>query len=375
MQDTDPHHKEARSAGERLIAEHVKEDPFAAAFKATRMPMIVTDPTQHDNPIIFCNAAFEKMTGYSNDELIGSNCRLLQGPETDRRTVGHIRDGIARGRDISVDILNYRKDGSSFWNALFISPVRDDRGRIIYFFASQLDFTTVKSREAELASARHEAEEAVAKNTAELKSALLAKTLLVHEVDHRVKNNLLTMASIVKLQARFTKDAVKKQTLMSVLNRVEALSTVQRKLFTLDDIAQFDVADFIRELVTDLVSGVGRNDIRLTLDLAPLLVPAVKATPLSLIVNELVGDAVNRGLSDGGGAIHVVVKRMHGHFVIRVEDTTTPVEPDAEAAEFGRLLLEASARQLAASVERKIEGDRTVVEVTLLVDEHQENEN
>ncbi|MGZ2383974.1 PAS domain-containing protein [Rhizobium brockwellii] len=375
MQDTDRYHKEARRAGDRLIARHVKEDPFAAAFKATRMPMIVTDPAQHDNPIIFCNAAFEKMTGYSNDELIGRNCRLLQGPETDRRSVGYIRDSVARGQDISVDILNYRKDGSTFWNALFISPVRDDEGRIIYFFASQLDFTTVKSREAELALARHQAEEAVARNMAELKSALLAKTLLIHEVDHRVKNNLLTMASIVKLQARFTQDTVKKQTLMSVLNRVEALSTVQRKLFTLDDIARFDVADFIRELVTDLVSGVGRNDIRLTLDLAPLLVPAVKATPLSLIVNELVVDAVNRGLSDGGGAIHVVVKRMHGHFVIRVEDTTTPVEPDAEAAEFGRLLLEASARQLAASVERKIEGDKTVVEVMLLIDEHQENEN
>nr|WP_246728598.1 sensor histidine kinase [Rhizobium laguerreae] len=129
------------------------------------------------------------------------------------------------------------------------------------------------------------------------------------------------MASIIKLQARFTKDEVKRQTLMSVLNRIEALSTVQRKLFTLDDIARFDVADFIRELVTDLVGGVGRNDIRLTLDLSPLLVPAVKATPLSLIVNELVGDAVNRGLSDGGGAIHVDVKRMQGHFVIRVEDT------------------------------------------------------
>lgn len=375
MQDTDRYQKEARRAGDRLIARHVKEDPFAAAFKATRMPMIVTDPAQHDNPIIFCNAAFEKMTGYSHDELIGRNCRLLQGPETDRRSVGYIRDSVARGQDISVDILNYRKDGSTFWNALFISPVRDDEGRIIYFFASQLDFTTVKSREAELALARHQAEEAVARNMAELKSALLAKTLLIHEVDHRVKNNLLTMASIVKLQARFTQDTVKKQTLMSVLNRVEALSTVQRKLFTLDDIARFDVADFIRELVTDLVSGVGRNDIRLTLDLAPLLVPAVKATPLSLIVNELVVDAVNRGLSDGGGAIHVVVKRMHGHFVIRVEDTTTPVEPDAEAAEFGRLLLEASARQLAASVERKIEGDKTVVEVMLLIDEHQENEN
>lgn len=373
MQEKDQNRRDARSAGDRLVAGHVSEDPFAAAFKATRMPMIVTDPSQADNPIIFCNEAFRKLTGYSDEEIIGRNCRFLQGPETDRETVAKIRDSIAAGRDVAVDILNYRKDGSKFWNAVFISPVRDEADKIIYFFASQLDFTTVKSREADLAAARHQAEAEVAKHTANLRAALDARTLLVHEVDHRVKNNLLTMASIVKMQARITKDDRQRNTLMSVLNRIEALSTVQRKLFTLDDVSKFDMSEFTRELVSDLVDATGRKDIRLSLDLSPLLVPAVKATPLSLIVNELVGDAVRRGLSDGGGDIHVVVRRLNGHFLIRVEDTSEPVEPDSESVQLGKMLLEASALQLGAEIERKQDGRKTVVDVVLLVGDHQEN--
>jgi PAS domain S-box-containing protein len=373
MTNRDQFQTDARDAGDRLVAGHVSEDPFAAAFKATRMPMIVTDPNQGDNPIIYCNAAFNRLTGYSNEEVIGRNCRLLQGPATSLDTVSRMREAIGAGQDIAVDILNYRKDGSTFWNAVFISPVRDEAGKIVYFFASQLDFTNVKSREADLAAARHRAEAEVAKHTANLRAALEARTLLVHEVDHRVKNNLLTMASIVKMQARVTRDEGRKQTLMSVLNRIEALSTVQRKLFTLDDVSKFDVSEFTHELVTDLVDATGRKDIRLTLDLSKLLVPAVKATPLSLIVNELVGDAVRRGLNDGGGDIHVVVRRLNGHFLIRVEDTSEAVEPDSESAELGQMLLEASAQQLGAKIERKVEGRKTIVDVVLLVGEPQEN--
>lgn len=367
MQDTEQRRLDARNAGDRLADAHVREDPFAAAFKATRMPMIVTDPNQDDNPIIFCNAAFEKLTGYSHAELIGRNCRLLQGADTNRETVGRIRDAISAGQDISVDILNYKKDGSTFWNALFVSPVRDDDGRIVYFFASQLDFTNIKSKEAELAAARHQAEAEVAERTGDLQESLAARTLLVHEVDHRVKNNLATMASIVKMQVRLTEDEGQRHALLSVLNRIEAISTVQRKLFTTDDVARFDIGDFARELATDLVESIKRDDIRLTLDISPVFVPAVKATPLSLIVNELVGDAVRRGLADGGGEIHIVVRRLNGHFLIRVEDTSEPVEPDRVSAELGRRMLEASASQLGAKIERRTEGRRTIVDVTLLV--------
>src|SRR5689334_20666744 len=99
MQENDQKRTEARDAGERLVARHVREDPFTAAFKATRMPMIVTDPNQADNPIIFCNAAFEKLTGYSSSEAVGRNCRFLQGPETNPASVARIRAAVSAGSD------------------------------------------------------------------------------------------------------------------------------------------------------------------------------------------------------------------------------------------------------------------------------------
>src|ERR1700761_4803019 len=132
-------------------------DPFAAAVRATRMPMVITDPNQPDNPIVFCNVAFQRLTGYDREEIIGRNCRFLQGPDTDRAEVARIRAAIEAGHDVSVDLLNYRKDGSTFWNALYLSPVRASDGTTSYFFASQLDVTerieaqrTVQEQKAEV---------------------------------------------------------------------------------------------------------------------------------------------------------------------------------------------------------------------------------
>ncbi len=138
-------------------------DIFFAAVKTTRMPMVVTDPHRPDNPIIFCNEAFSFLTGYSQDEILGYNCRFLQGPETDRTVVDEIRAAIAKREEIAVEVLNYRKNGSTFWNALFVSPVFGDDGELRYFFASQLDIS--RRREAE--EALHEAQrmEAVGKLT------------------------------------------------------------------------------------------------------------------------------------------------------------------------------------------------------------------
>ncbi|MBB4062882.1 histidine kinase dimerization/phosphoacceptor domain -containing protein [Gellertiella hungarica] len=363
----DSHRDGAERAGRALLDSHVSEDPFAAAFKATRMPMIITDPRQEDNPIIFSNRAFSELTGYSQDELIGRNCRLLQGPDTDPAAVERIREAIRQELPVSQDILNYRKDGSTFWNALFISPVRNDQGDVIYFFASQLDFSGIRHREAELASARQAAEETVLRQTTDLRAALEAKTMLVHEVDHRVKNNLLTIASLIRMQARISTNRTVKDTLKSVLDRVEAMGMVHRKLFTMDDVARFDVGEFARELVVDVVSALRRDDIRITMDISPVLVPANRASPLALIVNELVGDAVRRGLKDGGGLIHVQVRRLNGHFIISVSDTVEPVPVDPEEQQFGRLILETCAKQVGATIEREERGVETTVLVTLPV--------
>ncbi len=113
--------------------------PFAAAFTSTGMPMLMTDARRKDNPIAFANDAFSELTGYRREELLGRNCRLLQGPGTDPALTALMRRAVRDGQPIEVEILNYRKDGSPFWNALHISPVRDAAGGISHFFSSQQD--------------------------------------------------------------------------------------------------------------------------------------------------------------------------------------------------------------------------------------------
>ncbi len=122
-------------------------DIFFAAVETTRMPMTVTDPYLPDNPIIFANNAFIHMTGYAREEIVGRNCRFLQGPETDQAVLQEVREAIAGKREFAAEILNYRKNGSTFWNALFISPVFDRTGKLLYFFGSQLDVS--RRRDAE----------------------------------------------------------------------------------------------------------------------------------------------------------------------------------------------------------------------------------
>jgi PAS domain S-box-containing protein len=114
---------------------------FFAAVEMTRMPMVVTDPRQPDNPIVFANGAFLDLTGYQQEDVLGRNCRFLQGPQTDRPTVDEVRNAIAEERAVAVDILNYKKDGTPFWNALFLGPIFDQDGKLLYFFASQMDIT------------------------------------------------------------------------------------------------------------------------------------------------------------------------------------------------------------------------------------------
>ena len=141
-----PGEEEIRIRAELARLKGQSSDPFAAAVRATRMPIVVTDPRQADNPIVFANDAFCLMTGYARDEVVGRNCRFLQGPHTDPAVVQCIRDAIAGPRALEVDIRNHRKNGEPFWNRLMMAPVYDSGGELAYFFASQVDVTLERER-------------------------------------------------------------------------------------------------------------------------------------------------------------------------------------------------------------------------------------
>jgi PAS domain S-box-containing protein len=99
--------------------------------------VVISDPSRPDNPMIYVSEEFETQTGYLPDEVLGRNCRFLQGPETDPDAVQAIRDALAAQTEITIDILNYRKSGTKFWNRLRIRPLFDDKGKLLYFVGAQ----------------------------------------------------------------------------------------------------------------------------------------------------------------------------------------------------------------------------------------------
>ncbi len=327
--------KEAWKITGDLNVEHGKGDPFAAAIRATRMPMLITDPRRPDNPVIFANDAFLNLSGYSREEVTGRNCRFLQGPQTDANAIAAIRDATRAGRDINVDILNYRKDGSTFWNALYISPVYTERGELVYYFSSQLDITERVNAQQRVEQEKERFEREVQRRTqelevalaegrranVELQAALEAQRLLLNEVDHRVKNNLQMIASLIVMQSRNIADPSVRRSLMSTLERVEALSAVHRRLYRSSDISCFDLAEFSRDLARDLVSASSRPDVKLELDLEALEVPADRAAPIALMVNEIVTNSLKHAFTESQpGTIALSVKRIDGHATITIED-------------------------------------------------------
>ncbi|MCE4224854.1 PAS domain-containing protein [Methylobacterium sp. C25] len=354
---------------DRLQAETGKGDPFAAAVRGTRMPMIITDPRQADNPIVYVNDAFLSLTGYDRDEIMGQNCRFLQGPETDKGAVRQIREATEAKRDIAIDVLNYRKDGTPFWNALYISPVSNEAGEVLYYFASQVDVTDRIDAHLKTWSEKEHFEREVAKRTRELSEALAAKTMLLHEVDHRVKNNLQMVASLLALQTRTITDPTARATMEDMLKRVEALGTVHRRLYQSNDVERFDVTEFVRDLTSDLVRGLGRNDIRLHFDVEAVEVPVAKAPPIALVLNEIVTNVLRHAFPDGRpGRLSIAVIPGETSIVIEVKDDGVGM-PDLDQRSgqrsFGKRLIETLARQLNASITWRAADPGTAVHVRL----------
>jgi len=127
-------------ATNKNLANKVLDDPdfsFIKALQTAQQNFVVTDPSLPDNPIVYASQGFLNLTGYSLDQILGRNCRFLQGPETDPKAVERIRKAIEQGNDMSVCLLNYRVDGTTFWNQFFIAPLRDASGNVTNFVGVQ----------------------------------------------------------------------------------------------------------------------------------------------------------------------------------------------------------------------------------------------
>ena len=308
----------------------------ATAFQRTRMPMVVTDATQNDFPIVLANQAFLNLTGYAASEVLGRNCRFLQGAGTSAAAVSEIRAALHEEREVDVELLNYRKDGSAFWNQLHLSPIHDDDGRVVYHFASQIDRTDYHRIES-LEASEHR---------------------LLLEVDHRANNVLALVDSIVRL----TKSDDAELYAASVQKRVQALA---RAHALLSQRGWHEIP--LRETIQTQIEPYGAR--RAVLDGPEVMLAPHAVQPLALFFHELVINAACHGsLSRDTGRVEISWKdtRQNHGLVLTWMEIGGPPPPTVRRPGFGTLIAEATIRrqlQGVANREWSDQGVRVVVDL------------
>lgn len=204
--------------------------------------------------------------------------------------------------------------------------------------------------------------------TRDVAEALDQKTALVHEIDHRVKNNLQLIASLLLLQARRAQDPAVRRALKAAHERINAVATVHRRLFQGDDVTRFDLAEFLRDLVADIIGMSGRQDIRTSLTLVPCHLPTNQSAPLALLISELIGNAVHHAFPNGrSGLISIATAREDTILRIEIADDGVGMDETDANPGFGQTIVKLLSQQVRARYETTSAnpGVRTVIRLPL----------
>lgn len=249
--------------------------PFVVAAETTRMAMVFTDATEPHNPMIFANDSFISLTGYDREEVLGKSFNFFMAHGADAEALARIENAFKGTSEGGTEVLYRRKNGSEFWSAVFISPVLDDRGDVVQYFASFVDLTKHKDDEAK-------------------------SRLLIDELNHRVKNTLSTVQSIVWQAMRTASDH--KVIQEAIESRLFALSR-SHDLLTRENWDSAGLLDIVHDALEPFGVADGRAD-RILIKGDNIRFPPKSALALGIVFHELATNAVKYGaLSNEAGSI------------------------------------------------------------------------
>ncbi|WP_338052369.1 PAS domain-containing protein [Psychromarinibacter halotolerans] len=246
--------------------------PDSEAFRIladSPISMVLTDPTLPDNPIVYVNRAFERVTGYGPSSAIGRNCRFLQGEKTDEDDLQRIRDALKAETETTIDIVNYRADGVQFLNRLLLSPVYDTEGNLTHFLGIQKALS-----------------DAEASNSANVTQKAL------RELKHRVKNHLAMIVSLIRLQGRSSPDPAPTQ---SLARRVESLLLLYEELSeptVSHRTGNVSLGSYLSRLVSTTAHLDGRAGIRVNSQIEDATCGSEVAAKIGLLLSEIMTNAL-----------------------------------------------------------------------------------
>lgn len=335
------------------LADHTAASMLlGAAIAAAPTGVTLADPRRPDCPIVFMNPAFQAITGYGPTEVLGRNCRFLQGAETDPRAVARLRRAIQRAEPATVELINYRKDGGKFWNELRLAPVRDAQGQLVSFVGIQHDITDRKRAEEREVRARRAAERA---NQA--KSEFL--TVMSHEIRTPMNGVMGTLALLLDTeldaeQRAFAETARRcGHDLLAIVNDILDIGRIEAGRLTLSP-APFDLAALVQGVLDLMAPAASEKTLSLAAEIDPALPGRLigDAARLRQVLLNLADNAV-KFTAQGGVTLQLRQARTVGDAVrvaVVVSDTGIGISPAAQARLFGRFV------QADASIARRYGG-------------------
>ncbi len=321
----------------RRIADQTRLKLQSRVIDSVSEGICVSDPTLPDNPIVMVNPAFERLTGYTADEVIGTNCRFLQGSHQDQASLRTLRESILTGQPCRVLLRNVRKDGTEFWNDLQIDPVHDETGRLTHFVGIQSDATERVEAEARM-------ERLVEERTAELKQAqeqLLRQSRLAMlgqlggSIAHEIRNPLGAIKTSAYYLLHAPEPPAAKVT--EHLERIDRkVTTINQVVTALTDAARMPTPAAVSTDLGQLIRAVAAEldlpgEIELVDEIHLGVMVMVDEAQIAIVVKNLVRNA--RDAMAGGGRLTLRVAARGGEGELIVRDTG----PGIDAAVLGRL--------------------------------------
>lgn len=244
------------------------DDKAFEGFARAQVAMVVTNPHLEDNPIVYVNQAFTRVTGYARSASIGRNCRFLQGENTSKKDVDMLRAGIESDDSVTVDILNYRANGEPFVNRLIVSPITDAHGETQYFIGIQKEL-----RQSDIQA-----------TSAEINAQLM-------EIQNRVTSDMSMIIGMIRQQSATTSVP---EDFAALSRRIETLQLLYEEMKLSDSQSNRDtiqMGSFLSRLAAAIAHVEGRPGLRLSLQIEPLEVPIETATRVGLVLSELMTNA------------------------------------------------------------------------------------
>ncbi|MEM8552671.1 MAG: PAS domain-containing protein [Pseudomonadota bacterium] len=320
------------------------------ALESVPVSLVITNPLVRDNPIIFVNSAFTRLTGYSPEVTIGRNCRFLQGTDTDQTAVRTLRDAVSEGREVAVELLNYRADGTTFLNDILITPLHDEAGKLQYFLGVQ--------RVRSASDTRHEAQR--------------PSDTALPEIHHRVKNHLAMVVGMIRMQARQA-EHTSVENYDALARRIETLQLLYDEMTAAGDGREgsaVSLGAYVSRIATTVAYLDGRESVRLNLDVDDISAPIDTAAQAGLLVSELLTNAYQHAFAPGTpGLLEVRLHKLsEGAIRLQVADDGVGIPGELAWPDNGNLggrIVNALLSGLDATIAVSAPGRGTVMTVDL----------